>query len=259
MRWAIEPMSSGRIANVPDAQFSDEYLASLYDIVEVHGGADEAFYLALASSAERVLDVGCGTGFMLHQARDAGHRGRLVGIDPAAEMLVQARVRTDIEWVEGYLPDAGFDAEFDLAYMTGHAFQVLLDDAAVLDLLRAVRRALVPGGHFAFETRNPHARAWEQWTPEHGKEITDPRGSQVRVWHEVERVDGDLVTFTESYAVDGAPQPLGGRSTLRFVTAEHLDHLLAQAGFVIDERYGDWDRSLMTNTSREIITVASTR
>ena len=38
--------------------------------------------------------------------------------------------------------------------------------------------------------------------------------------------------------------------------AEHLDHLLTSAGFVIDERYGDWDRSLMTPTSREIITVA---
>jgi SAM-dependent methyltransferase len=241
---------------MPDLQFSDDYVASLYDIVEAHGAADEAFYLALASSAQRVLDIGCGTGFMLHQARAAGHRGRLVGIDPAAEMLAQARTRTDVEWVEGYLPDVGFDAEFDLAYMTGHAFQVLLDDAAALELLHAVHRALVPGGHFAFETRNPHARAWEQWTPEYGKQITDPLGRQVRVWHDVESVADDLVTFTETYAVEGAPDSIVGRSTLRFMAAEHLDHLLVKAGFVIDERYGDWDRSLMTHTSREIITVA---
>lgn len=241
---------------MPDAQFTDQYLASLYDIVEVHGGSDEAFYLALASSADRVLDIGCGTGFMLHQARAAGHRGRLVGLDPSAGMLDQARTRSDIEWIAGYLPEAGFEAAFDLAYMTGHAFQVLLDDAAVLELLRAAHRALVPGGHFAFETRNPHASAWDRWTPEHAKEITDPAGRRVRIWHEVERVAGEFVTFTETYEIEGETEPLVGRSTLRFMTAEHLDHLLAEAGFVIDERYGDWDRSLFTHTSPEIITVA---
>ncbi|HKC26704.1 MAG TPA: class I SAM-dependent methyltransferase [Jatrophihabitans sp.] len=241
---------------MPDAYFSDEYLASLYDVIENHGRQDEAFYLALVRSADRVLDIGCGTGFMLHAARDAGHAGRLVGLDPAAGMLQQARRRTDIEWVQGYLPESGFVAEFDLAYMTGHAFQVLLDDTAVLEVLHAARRALVPGGHFAFETRNPHARAWEQWTPEHAKQITDAQGRQVRVWHEVERVDGELVTFTERFAVAGQLEPRVSRSTLRFMTAEHLDHLLGGAGFAIDERYGDWDRCLMTPKSREIITVA---
>jgi SAM-dependent methyltransferase len=242
---------------MPDLHFSDEYLASLYDILENHGRADEAFYLALAHSAARVLDVGCGTGAMLHAAREAGHRGRLVGLDPAPGMLRQARRRDDVEWVEGYLPGSGFRAEFDLVYMTGHAFQVLLDDAAVRELLAAVHLALAPGGHFAFETRNPHARAWERWTPEHARTVTGPDGRPVHVWHQVERVDGEFVTFTESFAVDGHAEPLVSRSTLRFVTAEHLDHLLAETGFVIEERYGDWDRSPFTHNSREIITVAS--
>jgi SAM-dependent methyltransferase len=241
---------------MPDAHFSDEYLASLYDIFENHGRADEKFYLNLVHSADRVLDIGCGTGSMLHAARDAGHGGRLVGIDPAAGMLAQARRRTDVEWVEGYLPEAGFAAEFDLAYMTGHAFQVLLDDASVLALLRAVHRALVPGGHFAFETRNPQVRAWEKWTPEKITQVTDPQGRRVRAWHQVERVEGEHVTFTETFAVDGVAEPMVSRSTLRFISAEHLDHLLPQAGFVVDERYGNWDRCLFTPASAEIITVA---
>jgi SAM-dependent methyltransferase len=244
------------VGDVPDAYFTDDYLASLYDVIEHHGGADETFYLDLSRAADRVLDIGCGTGAMLHAARDAGHRGRLVGLDPAPGMLQQARQRSDIEWVQGYLPSAEFDAEFDLAYMTGHAFQVLLDDDAVLELLQAVRRALAPGGHFAFETRNPRARAWETWTPDHATTVTDREGHRVRVWHEVEQVDGDLVTFTESFAVDDRPEPLVSRSTLRFSTAEHIDHLLDRAGLHIDERYGYWDRRPFTPDSPEIITVA---
>jgi SAM-dependent methyltransferase len=244
------------VSVVVDAYFSDAYLASLYDVIERHGGPDEAFYLHLARSADRVLDVGCGTGWLLHRARAEGHRGRLVGVDPAEGMLREARRRADVEWFAGYLSDAGFASEFDLAYMTGHAFQVLLDDAAITELLTAVRTALVQGGRFAFETRNPHARAWRRWTPEHGTEVTDRDGRRVRVWHEVERADGEFVTFTENFAVDGRHAPLVSRSTLRFVTTEHLDRLLTASGFVVEERYGSWDRRPFTPDSPEIITVA---
>jgi hypothetical protein len=72
-------------------------------------------------------------------------------------------------------------------------------------------------------------------------------------------VDGELVSFTETYASEAWPEPKVSRSTLRFVSAEHLDHLLAESGLGIDERYGYWDRSLFTPASREIITVASPR
>lgn len=238
-----------------DALFNDEYLASLYDPLCVDRG-DETYYLNLMASAHRVLDIGCGTGTLLARARAAGHTGRLCGLDPAAAMLAQARRRPDIEWVQATLPEAGFVAAFDLLVMTGHAFQVLLTDEELREFLEAARRALAPGGHFAFETRNPLHRAWESWTPDDLVEIEDSAGRRVRVWHEVEEVRGQYVTFTESYARDDWPAPLVGRDTLRFLPAEELDRFLTAAGFVIDERYGDWDRSLMTPASREIITVA---
>lgn len=238
-----------------DALFEDDYLASLYDRLCIDRG-DEDYYQHLIEGASSVLDVGCGTGTSLHRARVAGHRGRLVGIDPAGGMLAQARRYPDIEWLSGTLPDAGFTAEFDLVYMTGHAFQVLLTDEDINAFLHAARVALNPSGRLAFETRNPLARAWEGWTPDATVEVIDSEGRTVRVWHEVESVDGEFVTFTENYASDAWPDVKVSRSTLRFVPAEHLDHLLTGAGFAVDERYGDWDRSLMTPTSREIITVA---
>jgi SAM-dependent methyltransferase len=243
---------------VPDALFEDDYLASLYDRLAA-GRGDEPHYLKLIHSAGAVLDVGCGTGTLLHRARLAGHTGRLVGLDPASGMLAQARRHDGIEWVLGTLPEAGFAAEFDLAFMTGHAFQVLLTDADIAGFLDAAHRALKPGGRLAFETRNPLVRDWESWTRDRVVEIIDDAGTPIRVWSELEAVDGELVRFTETFASDAWPEPKVSRSTLRFVPAEHLDHLLGAAGFAIDERYGNWDRSLFTPASPEIITVASAR
>ncbi|WP_460607001.1 class I SAM-dependent methyltransferase [Jatrophihabitans fulvus] len=247
---------------MPDAYFEDEYLADLYDRIEVRNGPDEQFYFALARRAGRVLDVGCGTGAMLHHLRDTGHTGRLVGVDPAAGMLARARRRDDIEWVQTYLADAGFRAGFDLAYMTGHAFQVLLDDDAARELFEAVRKALVPGGRFAFESRNPSARAWEGWKPDGVSEVRDRDGRMVRVWHEVEEVTADpdpLVTFTETFAVDGEAEPRVSRSTLRFPRESTIDRLLADAGLVVEARHGWWDGAPFTAGSREIVTVAMRR
>jgi SAM-dependent methyltransferase len=240
---------------VADALFEDGYLSSLYDRLSVDRG-DEDFYLHLMMSAPSVLDVGCGTGTLLHRAREAGHRGRLCGLDPAAGMLEQARHHAGVEWVQAKLPAAGFTAEFDLVVMAGHAFQVLLDDAELRTFLAAVRRALTPGGRFAFETRNPLDRAWERWTPDDVTEIRDDAGAAIRVWHDVLEVDGEYVRFNETFASDSWDAPRVSTSTLRFLPAGELDHFLAEAGLAVDERYGDWDRRLFTPASREIITIA---
>ena len=75
-----------------DFQFSDARLAALYDAFSPWDDrGDFGFYLPLVMSARAVLDVGCGTGALLHAARQAGHTGRLCGLDPAAGMLAQAR------------------------------------------------------------------------------------------------------------------------------------------------------------------------
>ncbi|HWO64186.1 MAG TPA: class I SAM-dependent methyltransferase [Umezawaea sp.] len=130
-----------------------------YDVINKWGPSDD-FYLGLVLPATSVLDVGCGTGALLGRARDSGHTGRLCGLDPDEEGLAVARRRTDIEWITGTAAEAPWTNEFDLAVMTGHAFQELITDDEVRESLAAIHRALVNGGRFAFETRNPTARAW---------------------------------------------------------------------------------------------------
>jgi len=135
-------------------QYSDEDAAALYDLLNPWGASDD-FYLALAMEAGSVLDVGWGTGTLLRGARDAGHAGRLCGVDPDRAMLAIAQRRGDVEWMPGTAAALTFESEFELAVMTGHAFQFLVEDDELRASLAAIRRALVDGGRFAFETRKP--------------------------------------------------------------------------------------------------------
>jgi len=244
---------------VVDRQFADPGLAALYDVL--HPGdqrGDFAFYLPLVLSSSSVLDVGCGTGELLRRARAAGHAGRLCGLDPAEAMLDQARTRPDIEWVHGDLGSVAWDREFELVVMTGHAFQVLVEDHEIQASLSTIRAALTEGGRFAFETRNPLDRAWERWAPDHAVEVIGPGGLQLRMAHEVETpIEEDLVSFTTTFTSPAWDRPRQSHSTLRFLHADSVASFVAGAGLVIEEQFGDWDRQPLTSASPEIITIAT--
>lgn len=238
-------------------QFTDDRLAALYDVFYPPTQRDDFnFYLPLIMSARAVLDVGCGTGALLRWARESGDTGRLCGLDPAGGMLNQARARSDIEWVLGDLSSVGWDREFDLVVMTGHAFQELVEDDEIRAALAAIRSALVDGGRFAFETRNPLVRAWERWATDYTDEVIDAGGAIVRCEYQVETpVEGGVVRSISTFTSPGWEGPRVSRGTLRFLGGAALSAFLSDAGLVVEEQFGDWTRDPLTGTSPEIITI----
>ncbi|GAB3844582.1 class I SAM-dependent methyltransferase [Dactylosporangium cerinum] len=244
------------------AVFSDADAAALYDLLnpwDPDRHPEDHFYYPLVMGAASVLDIGCGTGAMLHLARARGHRGRLVGLDPDRVALERARRRADVEWVEGTAADAPKDANFDLATMTGHAFQFLVTDNDVRASLVAIRAALRPGGRFAFETRHPQVKAWQEWrrsNPDDVVELVDATGRAFRVWHDVDSVLDDVVTFHGTTAEPDGTVLRVDSASLRFLDVATLNTFLADAAFTIEAQYGDWDGGPITADSREIITIA---
>lgn len=239
---------------MPDAHYELPELAALYDL-ESGWSADRDFYRSLAGSgSRRVLEVGCGTGLIARAIAADGHH--VTGVDPAPAMLEQGRVAPGgdkVRWIEGFAQSFVIDHQFDYAFMTGHAFQVLLEDVDILAALANIGHHLKKGATFAFETRNP-ALPWESMF-EHEVTLQTEDGSVVVDWR-VEWRRGDLIRFHSHYQLADGERI--SDSTLRFADREQIEAMLVQSGFEICAIYGDWDRSPFHPAhSREIIFLAT--
>ncbi len=222
---------------VTDAAFADPRLAALYDALEGHR-ADLELYLSLAEEvgARAVLDVGCGTGTLACLL--AGRGVRVVGLDPAAASLDVARAKpgaAGVRWLHG---DAASlpPLQVDLVTMTGNVAQVFLPDEEWAATLRAVRRALRPGGRLVFESRRPERQAWRDWTPERSSTRADVPGvGPVETWVQVTDVRDGLVSFRSTFRFERDGTELTSVSTLRFRSREELTDSLTGAGFTVEE------------------------
>jgi SAM-dependent methyltransferase len=163
---------------------------------------------------------------------------RVVGLDPAAASLDVARAKpgaAGVRWLHG---DAASlpPLQVDLVTMTGNVAQVFLPDEEWAATLRAVRRALRPGGRLVFESRRPERQAWRDWTPERSSTRADVPGvGPVETWVQVTDVRDGLVSFRSTFRFERDGTELTSVSTLRFRSREELTDSLTGAGFTVEE------------------------
>jgi SAM-dependent methyltransferase len=223
-----------------DALYQDPALAAFYDW-DNPWPAEYDWFLALVDGAGSVLDLGCGTG--IFSVALAARGAKVVGVDPAAAMLEIARAReggNQVTWVEGAAQGLDLRRRFEAVVMTGHAFQTLLTLEDRAACLATIARHLAPGGRFFFDSRNPEAREWENWTPEATREVhLHGAFGRVERWNAVEEteVPGVIEYQTHYRLPDG--RHLQARSRIAFPGFEGLAAAIAAAGLRVDRWFGD--------------------
>jgi len=214
-------------------------IAEIYDVANPRA-EDADFYISLASPGRcDVLDLGCGTGTLCCALAQRGHR--VTGVDPAAAMLAVARRKPQaekVEWIESSAQAYKSRRRFDLVFMTGHAFQILLTDADALATLETMRTHLKDSGRAAFETRNPCLDWAAEWTARPPVIRSLPCGPIVETL-EVSGHDGKFISFRTSYRFPD--ETLSTTSTLRFPSREQVEAMIAGSGLVVREVFGDWN------------------
>lgn len=234
--------------------YVDPRLVPLYDIENTRG-ADSDFYIRLAEEldARTILDLGCGTGHLTLEL--VGEGRQVIGVDPAPAMLEVARRKPGAErvrWIEGDSTALG-TPEADLVLMTGNVAQVFLDDAEWAATLRDIHAALRPGGHLAFESRNPDDRAWERWNPEATHDQYDSPMGPMECWMEVVSVEEGRVQIAGHNIFKATGEVVVACEELRFCSLAELTDSLVNAGFTVEHVYGDWHQGPLTGTSRIMV------
>ncbi len=243
-----------------DDLYHDPALAQFYDL-DNRWGVDLDYCRRLADDARSVLDLGCGTGLLAARLAD---RREVVGVDPAAAMLDIARGRPGGEratWVEADARSVRLGRHFDLVLLTGHAFQVFLTNEDQRAVLSTIAEHLAPSGRFIFDTRNPAAQAWREWTPKPSMRRFDhPSLGAVEAWNDFDHdATTGVVTYQTHYRVVSSEQRFFAASKIRFTPQGRLAALLDEVGLGVDEWFGDWEGGAYEPTSREIIPVGGLR
>ena len=256
---------------------ADEYAgaAEFYDYVVPYATrGDVEFYVDEALAADGpVLELGCGTGRVLIPIARAGVT--IHGLDESNAMLDQCRtklgtepreVRDRVALHQGDMRSFNLHQLYALVTLPFRPFQHLLNIEDQLACLTSAHRHLRPGGRIILDLFNPSLdflvnRPIGVEMPE-GPAFTMPDGRQVERSFKV--VDADRFAQVNSIElIYNVKSPGGGTSRqvhafkMRYLFRFEAEHLLARAGFTVDQLYAGYDRSEYGSTyPGELIFVA---
>jgi 2-polyprenyl-3-methyl-5-hydroxy-6-metoxy-1,4-benzoquinol methylase len=239
-----------------------------YDIEEGERSAPRiAFYCDLARTiGGPALEIACGSGLVTIPIAARGLD--VTGVDLARPMLEHARKKAEaqglnIRWVEADARSFDLGGRYQFIFITGNAFQAFLRREDQEALLASVSRHLLPGGTFAFETRNPSGHdLTDQSKEEFDQSYISVEGFQVSVSSlQVYDPVAQIIYWTSYRRWNDGERDHQKETHIacRFTHPQELEALLHYNGFQIVQQYGSWNKEPLSASSTSIYSICKAR
>ena len=258
-------------------QMHDDYdfTAEFYDAFGAYRDRpDVPFFVDQAKRCGgKVLEVGCGTGRVLIPTAKAGVA--ITGLDLSSRMLNRCRqklareepsVQARVELARGDMRDFSLEGRFALTTLPFRPFQHLVEVEDQLACLRCIGRHLDRGGRIILDVFNPSLKGLTDESrfteSDDGEpfELADGRKVRRRVRLTQRDLFRQVLQIELIYYVTepgGRDQRLIDSFPMRYLFRYEAEHLLARAGFEVEQLYGDYAGSPYgPQTNTELVFVA---
>lgn len=200
------------------------------------------------------IEFAIGTGRVAIPLSEAGVQVSGIELSHAMISRLREKVGDDhIPVVQGDMTEAVAGDNFSLAFLVFNTIANLLTQDEQVRCFQNAARHLAPGGRFVIELWVPQLRSL---APGHGGtvEVSTPGYLLVDTYDVVQQlVVSHHVGFGPELS-DGREARIG-RTPHRYIWPSELDLMARLAGFALEYRWADWDRSEFTEESRSHVSV----
>ena len=254
-----------------DREFFADFYDAMYNLARPH---DIGFFIDYAKEAGgHSLEVGCGTGRVLIPTAAAGCD--ITGLDLSPHMLRICREKLDkqsseiqqrVKLIQGNMTDFDTGEKYQLATIPFRPFQHLVTIEEQKACLNSIRRHLEPKGRLVFDVFNPNFERLIA-NPRYTQETVDlpetkmPDGRKVRRtsriagFHRDQQYNDIELIYYVTYP-DGRTDRFVQSFPMRYFFRFEIEYLLELCGFKLIDIFGDFDKSVYSEDSLEMIFVA---
>ena len=246
-------------------------IAHYYELTHADLSEDLPLLQQLAQETNgRILECGCGTGRILLPLARAGHT--ITGLDTSPAMLAitrdkltreAAQVQAKVTLIEGDMTQTVANGRFALIIIPYNTL-LHLASTQVGQAFTHLRQQLAANGRLLIDIINPFAIAQ---TPNdrmltHEQTFTDPSHGHTVLQLASNWLDNDAQTLHITWIYDATPAVGGSiqrtisQFSYHYLYPHQLEMHLHQAGFQLENMWGNYNRSPFDEESERLILIA---
>lgn len=239
----------------------------LYDTLFDDFTGDIPFYQALAEKyGDPILELMCGTGRLTIPLAKKGLK--ITGLDISPEMLAVARQKTEesdlsLNWIEADGRDFSLEEKFNFIFIPFNSFLAMTNQRDMESCLANVRDHMNHDGCFAIDIFNPDMkilmRRREDRFPVNTVPNPDGEGRVVITESTFYDAAEQIINIRWYYKFEDTGKEITKDFCLRILFPREVDNLLRYSGFVVEDKFGDYDFSPFTASSAKQLIVCRPR